>query len=93
MLRIPYGKNNVKYVSFWEILRFETRVSSQQVMQGVPKLGGRLLGSMHRFWAPFPWRSTFLKIIPQMSQNANKSRIFGHIGGIMSWRGTARDKI
>ena len=61
-------------------------------MQGTQKLGGRLLGSMHTFWAPFPWRSTFFKNIPQIRQNANKSGIFGHLGGHMLKRGTARGK-
>ena len=49
------------------------------------------MGSMHTFWAPFPWRSTFLKNIPQIRQNANKSSIFGHLGGHMFKRGTARE--
>ena len=82
----------LKYWSFWEILRFESRVSCLEVMKGTQKLGGRLMGSMHTFWAPFPWRSTFFKNIPQIRQNANKSGIFGHLGGHMFKRGTARGK-
>ena len=79
-------------MSFEGILSFETRVSSQEVMLGAPKLGGALLGSMQRFLTLFPWRSTFLKNNPQCPQNANKWRIFGHIGGNMSRRGTAREE-
>ena len=82
----------LKYWSFWEILRFESRVSCLEVMQGTQKLGGRLLGSMQTFWVPFPWRSTFFKNIPQIRQNANKSDIFGHLGGRMFKRGTAKGK-
>ena len=85
--------NLPKNTVFPENLSFETRVSSQQVMLGDPKLGGTLLGSMHRVWAFSSWRPTFFENIPQMSQNENKSGIFGLIGGNMSWRGTARDKI
>ena len=51
------------------------------------------MGSMRRFWALFPWRSTLFKNIPQMSQNANISGIYSNIEGNMSGRGTARDKI
>ena len=77
---------------FSENLSFETCISSQEVMLGAPKLGGTLLGSMQRFWALFLWRWTLLKNNPQCPQNANKSRIFGHTGGYMSRRGTARDE-
>ena len=73
-------------------MSFETHVSSQEVMLGAPKLGGTLLGSMQTIWTLFPWRSTFLKNNPQCPQNANKSCIFGHMGGNMSRRGTARDE-
>ena len=73
-----------------QFLSFETHVSSQEVMLGAPKLGGTLLGSMQTIWTLFPWRSTFLKNNPQCPQNANKSCIFGHMGGNMSMRGTAR---
>ena len=62
-------------------------------MLGVPKLGGRLLGSMRRFWALFPWRSTLFKNIPQMSQNANISGIYSNIEGNMSGGVTARDEV
>ena len=87
-LRLEYAKKH----QFSENLSFETCISSQEVMLGAPKLGGTLLGSMQRFWALFPWRWTLLKNNPQCPQNANKSRIFGHTGGYMSRRGTARDK-
>ena len=85
-------ENKLQNWSFWEFLHFKSRVSSLEVMQGTQKLGGRLLGSMHTFWAPFPWRSTFFKNVPQMRQNANKLGIFGHLGGHMFKRGTARGK-
>ena len=51
------------------------------------------MGSMRRFWALFPWRSTLFKNIPQMSQNANISGIYSNIEGNMSRGVTARDKI
>ena len=82
----PY-EIRVKIRCFFEILSFESRFSPQQVMVGAPKLEETKLGSLQRFWALFPWHLTLFKNIPQMSQNANKSRIFGHTGGIMSWRG------
>ena len=87
-----FRENKLQFGSFWKILRFESRVSCLEVMQGTQKLGGRLLGSMHTFWAPFPWRSTFFKNIPQIRQNANKLGIFGHLGEHMFKRGTAREK-
>ena len=85
-------ENKLQYWSFWDLLRFESRVSFFEVMQGTQKLGGRLLGSMHTFRAPFPWRSPFFKNVPQMRQNANKTGIFGHLGGHMFKRGTTRGK-
>ena len=90
-LRLVFRHKFAKKHQFFEILSFETHVSSQEVMLGAPKLGGTLLGSMQRFLTLFPWRSTFLKNNPQCPQNANKWRIFGHIGGNMSRKGTARD--
>ena len=62
-------------------------------MLGVPELGGTLLSSMRTFSTLFPWRSTFFKNNPKMSKITNISGIFSHIGGNMSRRGTARDKI
>ena len=47
---------------------------------------------MHKRWAPFPWRSTFLTIIPLIRQNANKSCIFGHSGGNILGEGDRQGK-
>ena len=51
------------------------------------------MSSMRNFWVLFPWRSSLFKNNPQMSQIANNSGISSHIGGNISRRGTARDKL